>query len=171
MVPTFDPVSAVQALESAPSVAGNNAPNIQVADLALQPPGQVSAQDAAAFSRAIQVQDQVPGVAAPTDVQAALPPSADSLSSRLAKQADALSHRLSSMQAQLSPAPDSTQTGPAADQGASAGNPALMDSHKAEIDGAVAQMEHAYMFAIETTMASHGSTESTKIFNTLLKGQ
>ena len=36
---------------------------------------------------------------------------------------------------------------------------------------AVSQMERAYMFAIETTMASRGSTESTKIFNTLLKGQ
>jgi hypothetical protein len=36
---------------------------------------------------------------------------------------------------------------------------------------AVAQMERAYMIAIETTMASRGSTEATKIFNTLLKGQ
>jgi hypothetical protein len=36
---------------------------------------------------------------------------------------------------------------------------------------AVSQMERAYMLAIEATMASRGSTEATKIFNTLLKGQ
>jgi hypothetical protein len=36
---------------------------------------------------------------------------------------------------------------------------------------AVSQMERAYMIAIEATMASRGSTETTKIFNTLLKGQ
>lgn len=41
----------------------------------------------------------------------------------------------------------------------------------AAMDAAVAQMERAYMFAVETTMASRGSTETTKIFNTLLKGQ
>ena len=168
MFPTIDPVSAVQALGAASGPAGANVPSIQVADLASQPPGQVSAQDAAAFSRAIQAQGQVPGVAAPTEVQAALPPSADGLSSRLSREADALSHHLTDMQAQLNPAPDSAS---ATSQGTDAGSPAPMDAHKAEIDGAMAQMHHAYMFAIETTMASHGSTESTKIFNTLLKGQ
>ena len=39
------------------------------------------------------------------------------------------------------------------------------------MNGAVAAMEHAYFFAIETSIASRGSTEMTKIFNTLLKGQ
>ena len=49
--------------------------------------------------------------------------------------------------------------------------------HTSETNGkeamaeAVSQMERAYMFAIETTMASRGSTETTKILNTLLKGQ
>lgn len=36
---------------------------------------------------------------------------------------------------------------------------------------AVSQLQGVYTFAIETTLASRGSTESTKIFNTLLKGQ
>lgn len=36
---------------------------------------------------------------------------------------------------------------------------------------AVAGMQGAYAFAIETTLASRGSTELTKVFNTLLKGQ
>ena len=168
MFPTFDPVSAVQALGSALGATGANVPSIQVADPVSQPPAQVSAQDAAAFSRAVQVQDQVPGVASPMEVQAALPPSADGLSSRLSKQADALSHRFTSLQAQLNPAPDSA---PPTGQGTDAGSPAPMDAHKPEIDGVITQMHTAYMFAIETTMASHGSTESTKIFNTLLKGQ
>jgi hypothetical protein len=50
-------------------------------------------------------------------------------------------------------------------------------SHSPELNSkdvmsdAVSQMERAYMLAIEATMASRGSTEATKIFNTLLKGQ
>ncbi len=36
---------------------------------------------------------------------------------------------------------------------------------------AMNQLQGVYTFAIETTLASRGSTESTKIFNTLLKGQ
>ncbi|KXV69386.1 hypothetical protein AD951_06880 [Acetobacter malorum] len=35
----------------------------------------------------------------------------------------------------------------------------------------VAQIQATYTFAIETTLVSKGSTETTKIFNTLLKGQ
>jgi|ERR1700730_6283911 hypothetical protein len=45
------------------------------------------------------------------------------------------------------------------------------EDSKEELTGAVSQMERAYMFAIEATMASRGSTEATKILNTLLKGQ
>ncbi len=36
---------------------------------------------------------------------------------------------------------------------------------------AVSEMQGAYIFAIDTTLASRGSTEATKILNTLLKGQ
>lgn len=39
------------------------------------------------------------------------------------------------------------------------------------MEQAVSGMQDAYVFAIQTTMASRGSTETTKIFNTLLKGQ
>nr|WP_298797137.1 hypothetical protein [uncultured Acetobacter sp.] len=35
----------------------------------------------------------------------------------------------------------------------------------------VSQIQATYTFAIETTLVSKGSTETTKIFNTLLKGQ
>jgi hypothetical protein len=31
-------------------------------------------------------------------------------------------------------------------------------------------MDQTYAFAIKATLASHGSSEATKIFNTLLKG-
>jgi hypothetical protein len=56
-------------------------------------------------------------------------------------------------------------------------DPSSGSSRSPELNGkdvmadAVAQMERAYMLAIEATMASRGSTEATKIFNTLLKGQ
>ncbi|MGI4979448.1 MAG: hypothetical protein ACRYHB_03510 [Janthinobacterium lividum] len=39
------------------------------------------------------------------------------------------------------------------------------------VGSAVSQMQAVYAFAIETTLVSRGSTETTKIFNTLLKGQ
>ena len=42
---------------------------------------------------------------------------------------------------------------------------------KQVVGDAMQSMQGAYAFAIETTMASRGSTETTKIFNTLLKGQ
>ena len=42
---------------------------------------------------------------------------------------------------------------------------------KQVVGKALESMQGAYALAIETTMASRGSTETTKIFNTLLKGQ
>lgn len=41
----------------------------------------------------------------------------------------------------------------------------------ASMQDAVRAMEGAYVFAIQATLASRGSTELTKVFNTLLKGQ
>ena len=162
MFPSFDTVAPLQALGPASPIATSHPADIQIVDLASRPAAPASAQDAAAFSRAVQASEPSAGATASIEAQAALPPSADSLSSRLAKQADALSRQLSSMQAGLNPTPQATPA---------AGGPAPTAFDKAETDGAVAQMEHAYMFAIETTLASRGSTESTKIFNTLLKGQ
>ena len=74
-----------------------------------------------------------------------LPPSTDGLSDRLVKQLEELSSHF-----KLPQHPE-----PSADP--------IADSLKT--------MERAYIFAIEATMASRGSTEATKIFNTLLKGQ
>ncbi len=39
------------------------------------------------------------------------------------------------------------------------------------LSDAMAQMQRAYIFATETMLAVRGSTEATKVFNTLLKGQ
>ena len=75
----------------------------------------------------------------------ALPPSSDGLSIRIGKQLEELGSHLKLH-------PDAEPSGDA-----------VADGLKA--------MERAYIFAIEATMASRGSTESTKIFNTLLKGQ
>jgi hypothetical protein len=82
------------------------------------------------------------------------------LSSRLADQADDLSAHLAALNP-MSPSHDvpNSKAGPAS------------TAAKDQMDQAVAHMERAYMLAIETTMISRGSTEATKIFNTLLKGQ
>jgi hypothetical protein len=46
------------------------------------------------------------------------------------------------------------------------GDPAVFD-----VSHASAMLEQAFSFAIETTLISKASTESTRIFNTFLKGQ
>jgi hypothetical protein len=50
--------------------------------------------------------------------------------------------------------------------GGAAANPATFDARHA-----AAMLEQAFAFAIETTLVSKASTESTRIFNTFLKGQ
>ncbi len=92
MLPTLDAVAPLQALGPAPAVAASHPADIQVADMASRSAAPASAQDAAAFSRAVQASERPSGVTASIEAQAALPPSADSLGSRLARQADALSH-------------------------------------------------------------------------------
>lgn len=49
--------------------------------------------------------------------------------------------------------------------------PSGLSEVRQTVDESMSTMRSAYAFAIETTMASRGSTETTKIFNTLLKGQ
>jgi hypothetical protein len=39
-----------------------------------------------------------------------------------------------------------------------------------DFEESIAQMDQTYAFAIKATLASHGSSEATKIFNTLLNG-
>ncbi|MGF1276552.1 hypothetical protein [Acetobacter pasteurianus] len=52
-----------------------------------------------------------------------------------------------------------------------AGQTSAVTSDPANAAELVAQIQATYTFAIETTLVSKGSTETTKIFNTLLKGQ
>lgn len=52
-----------------------------------------------------------------------------------------------------------------------AGIPPQPNAAHQDMQQAIAQLDHAYLFAVQTTLASHGSTETTKIFNTLMKGQ
>ena len=131
------------------SIAGGGAAPVQsLIDLpatALQQPTSGQAQD---FARA---------VATPMDVQAARPAAGGGLVERIAQQASALAQHVQS---------------PLATPASARGDAAAPSGKAEDISAAmISQMEHAYMVAIETTLASRGSTESTKVFNTLLKGQ
>lgn len=95
------------------------------------------------------------------ETSASLPPVSGGWASRVLHQVETLTGHLAMPGATASPAA-------AAPAGA---EPGAVASGRDAMSAAVSQMERAYMFAIETTMASRGSTESTKIFNTLLKGQ
>ena len=165
------PVESIHAIGQSVSqghgAGAAGAHELRVVDNALQGADRPSAQDAAAFARSALAQDS-----SPAEMQAALPQSADSLSARLTRQAAGLSRQLQSFQQLLAPAeaPGTKTAGPSASN--SSGQPlprAAVDNDA--MNGAVAAMEHAYFFAIETSIASRGSTEMTKIFNTLLKGQ
>lgn len=167
------PLDAVQMLGQILVAPMQSGAGIQVANLDTQAANRPSAQDAAAFAQAASVQatpdaGQAQRIVA-TELRATPPSATDNLGSRLAHQADALMHRFNSIQTQPAPA-NAPAEGPA-------NAPPAMDSGSAPSPleagtaGAIGQMERAYLFAIEATMASHGSTESTKVFNTLLKGQ
>lgn len=92
------------------------------------------------------------------EVRAVQPSSAQALGRDMADRLQGLSDRLRgwSTPAGVSPADK-------------AGSPAQISPLQA--GDAVSQLQAVYTFAIETTLASRGSTETTKIFNTLLKGQ
>ena len=127
-------------------------PSSQSVDLPTAPLQQPTAAQAQDFAQAI--------AAAPIDVQPARSATDSNLMQHIAQQADAFTKHFK-LPAETSAIPVSGH----GDAAAMAGQPQDFAS------AAVKQMEHAYMVAIETTMASRGSTESTKIFNTLLKGQ
>jgi hypothetical protein len=123
-------------------------PTVEVAQAL---PHTSSAQGAAAFARAVDT---------PTfEIQASVPTRGGTLSGHFADQAQALSLQFNAIE-KAQTAPPST----------AAADGAPVDLAKT-MDGAVSGMQSAYLFAIETAMASRGSTEMTKIFNTLLKGQ
>ncbi len=150
------PFSALQAA-TAPgaSLEGGRSPLVQIADRAQIP----TSQDGEAFARAA-------AQTSPADVQSSLPSSSDGIGGTLVHQVEQMARHLSSL---ASDAPAPANAGSGGGGGVAGAKPPGMD--RADTSAAVAQIERAYMFAIETTMASRGSTESTKIFNTLLKGQ
>lgn len=121
-------------------------------ELMTQPAPQPSAAAAVDFAQAAR--------AAPPADLVALPPA------RAEPRGGPLVHRLENAMAQLK----MPEVGSGGRVPEASGQPETGFDREAT-NAAVAQMERAYMFAIETTMASRGSTESTKIFNTLLKGQ
>jgi len=123
-----------------------------------EPPGTVSAPqalatDLSAFEKAADT--------AIRNVQAAPIQQEGPLAAHLAASMQDLSSHLSGWQKAHVPA----ATQPIAPSASV--SPSLTSS----MADAVASMQGAYVFAIETTLASRGSTELTKVFNTLLKGQ
>lgn len=147
-------VEAVAAQRQAFAGGSPDLMNLQQVSLPTEPLQRPSDQQAADFAGAIEG-------ARPSEVEAGLPPSRDGLSDRISRQAEAMVSRLR--------LPDGSKEPSGSTMGAPTPHTASLDP--AMMNDAVARMERAYMFAIETTMASRGSTESTKIFNTLLKGQ
>ena len=168
MHPATTPVLPTGTLQaSPPATSPSGTPDLQFAQLSPGPLQAPSAQDHAEFIRAA-------GGATLPEVQAEAPSQEGGIGSRLMQQMEQLTRRLGGLQGGT--APQGVQAGsPAPAAPAPAGQdpsaPQAAGFDRAGMNDAVAQIERAYMFAIETTMVSRGSTESTKIFNTLLKGQ
>ncbi|MGI4793817.1 MAG: hypothetical protein ACRYG8_06980 [Janthinobacterium lividum] len=110
----------------------------------------------ASFARAIQF-DRLPDVIA-------TPVSVHGMASHVTDALQSVSSKLANWQA-----PATTETGETGRSDsftrATAGN---LTTAMAE---AVSGLQGAYVFAIQATLVSRGSTEGTKILNTLLKGQ
>ncbi|WP_131115249.1 hypothetical protein [Lichenihabitans psoromatis] len=152
----IEAIAAVQQLAAAKDPVPAGVQSVDVSSQAVQRP---NATEAADFAEAAgRTAHEVP---------AAAPSSTDSLATRLAHQADAMASRLKIPEG-FGQAAKTTQPEAPVAANDSMHTPGF---DKENMTAAVSQMERAYMFAIETTMASRGSTESTKIFNTLLKGQ
>lgn len=99
---------------------------------------------------------------APEQVQALTPSNQPDLSQTVAQGFDGFVQRVQASQQSFGTGSPLTATSPSAEP---------VSSVQETIERSIGGMQHAYAFAIETTMASRGSTETTKIFNTLLKGQ
>lgn len=171
------PAAALQPPPASPV----SAPGLQFAQLAPGGLPTASAQDRAEFVRA-SAPDAQPTLGAQPEVRAELPSLGGGIGDRLMQHMEQLTHRLGGLQnGAVSPPssvmqpgamqPGAPPTGTPAPARPGDGAPQATGLDRAGMDGAIAQIERAYMFAIETTMVSRGSTESTKIFNTLLKGQ
>ena len=110
--------------------------------------------------------------AALPEVEAVPHQAGDALSARLAHQIDSLSAHLQAPPPLLQ---NQALENPAQDRAdpKTAGNPSQAghSTDREKTQQAVVEMDRVYMFAIETMLASRGSTETTKIFNVLLRGQ
>ena len=142
-------VAAVTGLGGAPAPS----PGVEVADISASAAPAPPASDAAQFAQeASHVQE----------VQASRASAAQSIGQDLTHRLQGLSEHLQGWQ---KPAPMEHAHAAAGGHAGSGGAAGTASSD------AVSQLQGVYAFAIETTLASRGSTESTKIFNTLLKGQ
>ena len=139
-------LTATAALSSATSVA---AP--EPTGFTWQAP---SAGEAAEFARAS-------AASAPEQMQAVPPASEPDLGQTLAQDFDGFVQRVHASQQAFGTDPSRPTASPA-ERGSGV---------RETIEQSIGGMQTAYAFAIETTMASRGSTETTKVFNTLLKGQ
>lgn len=146
-------IESVAALPPQTATSVGAPPGHPQVELMAQPAPQPSAAEAADFANAARAG------AAPAEVMA-LPPA------RAEAWGGSLVHRLEAAMAHMK-MPEAGTGGLTPETA----GPAPTTLNRDAASAAVAQMERAYMFAIETTMASRGSTETTKIFNTLLKGQ
>lgn len=145
------PVAAVTSLGGAAAPV----PGVEAADLSVSARPVPSASDAAQFAHEVShIQE----------VQASRASAAQSIGQDLTHRLQGLSEHLQGWQ---KPAPmEHTQAAAGGHASRSGGSMTGTPS-----GDAVSQLQGVYTFAIETTLASRGSTESTKIFNTLLKGQ
>ena len=145
----FSAIEAIQPAAGAAAAGGIGAPGSATAV--------PTAHEASAFADAV-AQAEPAG-----QVNASLPSSSAThgLAAELADKADAFAKHIGSVGHGPDAAKAATEPPPAAG----------IAGMKAVLDQSLDSMHGAYMFAVETTMASRGSTETTKIFNTLLKGQ
>jgi hypothetical protein len=145
-------VAVVEDLPSPTTLESSATHGAEFADAPLQQP---AATEAADFVRAT--------AAAPVrELNAATAPSDSGWTGGVAHQMESLASHLKALGAGHKPSESAVL----------ADRPDVPEVNSKDVMAdAVAQMERAYMLAIETTMASRGSTEATKIFNTLLKGQ
>jgi len=138
--------------------------------LAESPSRPVSEEQVVELQRptSLEAADFAQAAAQPWHETVAVPPTeGNGLLTRLAEQVDGLSDYLQT----LIPTQVHQKGGGIIEETSPARKENTLPKAQDQIDEAVAQIERAYMFAVETTMASRGSTESTKILNTLLKGQ
>lgn len=128
--------------------------SLQIVDLPASGHPAPSTSDAAHFAQEVSHMQEV---------QASRASAAQTIGQDLTQKLQGLSEHLQGLRKPASL--DHAQSAAGGHGSAGAGGANMVSSD------AMTQLQGVYAFAIETTLASRGSTESTKIFNTLLKGQ